>query len=220
MTSNLLQYFQTSNLKLQTIQTSGYISQMIRALEQYLSRFTSFDENDLALLSRLGEIRTFDKKTRLVDIGETDHNLNLVIRGLVRKYFLRGDEEVITQLAKEGELVSSSVSFLLKEPSGYIIETIEPTVLFTISHENVEQLYQLDIKWERLGRLIITDLYVKKESRDLDFIRYNTRERFLRFVEDHPEYLIRVPQKYLASYLQIQPETFSRLKHLLYRERV
>jgi CRP-like cAMP-binding protein len=193
---------------------------MIKVLKQYISRFTSLDDNDFALLATLGEIRNFDKKTRLVDIGETDQNLNLVIRGLVRKYFLRGDEEVITQLAKEGELVSSSVSFLQREPSGYIIETIEPTVLFSISQENVEQLYQLDVKWERLGRLIITDLYVKKESRDLDHIRYNTRERFLRFVEDHPEYLIRVPQKYLASYLQIQPETFSRLKHLLYRERV
>ena len=193
---------------------------MIRALKHYINRFITLDDDDFALLSNLGEIRSFDKKTRLVDIGETDHNLNLVIRGLIRKYFLRGEEEVITQLAKEGELVSSSVSFLRKEPSGYIIETIEPTVLFSISQENVEHLYQLDTKWERLGRLIITDLYVKKESRDLDFIRYNTRERFLRFVEEHPEYLIRVPQKYLASYLQIQPETFSRLKHLLYRERV
>ena len=193
---------------------------MIRSLKQYITRFIALDDNDFALLANLGEIRSFDKKTRLVDIGETDHNLNLVIRGLIRKYFLRGEEEVITQLAKEGELVSSSVSFLRREPSGYIIETIEPTVLFSISQENVEHLYQLDTKWERLGRLIITDLYVKKESRDLDFIRYNTRERFLRFVEEHPEYLIRVPQKYLASYLQIQPETFSRLKHLLYRERV
>ena len=193
---------------------------MNKALKLYLSRFTSVDDDDLTLLSSLGEIRSFDKKTRLVDIGQIDHNLNLVIRGLVRKYFLRGDEEVITQLAKEGELVSSSVSFLLKEPSGYIIETIEPTILFTISHENVEQLYKLDVKWERLGRMIMTDLYVRKETRDLDFIRYTTRERFLHFVEDHPEFLIRVPQKYLASYLQIQPETFSRLKHLLYRERV
>ena len=194
---------------------------MIRSLKQYLTRFIELDDKDFALLANLGEIRNFDKKTRLVDIGETDHNLNLVIRGLVRKYFLRGEEEeVITQLAKEGELVSSSVSFLCKEPSGYIIETIEPTVLFSISQENVEHLYQLDAKWERLGRLIITDLYIKKENRDLDFIRFNTRERFLRFVDKHPEYLIRVPQKYLASYLQIQPETFSRLKHLLYRERV
>src|SRR5688500_5030453 len=116
---------------------------MIRALKHYINRFITLDDDDFALLSNLGEIRSFDKKTRLVDIGETDHNLNLVIRGLIRKYFLRGEEEVITQLAKEGELVSSSVSFLRKEPSGYIIETIEPTVLFSISQENVEHLYQL-----------------------------------------------------------------------------
>jgi hypothetical protein len=41
------------------------------------------------------------------------------------------------------------------------------------------------------------------------------RERFLNFVTKNPELMQRVPQKYLASYLNIKPETFSRFKHLL-----
>jgi hypothetical protein len=49
-------------------------------------------------------------------------------------------------------------------------------------------------------------------------IKLTPRERFLDFVHKNPELLQRVPQKYLASYLNIQPETFSRFKHLL-RER-
>jgi CRP-like cAMP-binding protein len=46
-------------------------------------------------------------------------------------------------------------------------------------------------------------------------MRLDTRERFLQFVERNPELVQRVPQKYLASYLNMKPETFSRLKHLL-----
>ena len=192
-----------------------YLHSMVKALKQYLSRFAEFDEKDLQLLSRLGETRSFDKKVRLVNEGEADQYLNLVIKGLIRKYVVRGDEEIITQLAMEGQLVSSSVSFLSGEPSCYIVETIEPTLLYSISRDQIEYLYTLGSKWEHIGRMIMTDLYLQKEKRDLERVCYSIRERFLRFVDQHPELLIRVPQKYLASYLQIQPETFSRLKHLL-----
>jgi hypothetical protein len=68
---------------------------------------------------------------------------------------------------------------------------------------------------ERLGRLIITDMFIKKDFRDLDQLKKTTRERFLEYMQNHPNMLQRVPQKYLASYLNIKPETFSRLKHLL-----
>lgn len=50
--------------------------------------------------------------------------------------------------------------------------------------------------------------------------RLTPRERFLRFVQENPDLLQRVPQKYLASLLQIKPETFSRMKHLLYKRPV
>jgi hypothetical protein len=46
-------------------------------------------------------------------------------------------------------------------------------------------------------------------------MRQDPRMRFLKFYENYPEFIRRVPQKSLASYLNIQPETFSRFKHLL-----
>lgn len=76
-------------------------------------------------------------------------------------------------------------------------------------------LYERDRKWQRLGRLVITDLFLQKENWDLERILYSTQERFIRFVSNNSTLFQRVPQKYLASYLNIQPETFSRLKHLL-----
>src|SRR5690606_2642563 len=48
----------------------------------------------------------------------------------------------------------------------------------------------------------------------MQMIKMTPRERFLNFVMKNPELLQRVPQNYLASYLNINPETFSRFKHL------
>ena len=96
-----------------------------------------------------------------------------------------------------------------------VVETIEPTVFVSLSKNVIEELYQTDPRWQRAGRLVITDLLIQKEHWELDCMKYTTKERFVRFVTANGDLFQRVPQKYLASYLNIQPETFSRLKHFL-----
>jgi len=188
---------------------------MVKLLREYLSRFIELTEEDLEEIGNIAELRTYDKKVRLVNVGEQEQYFNFIVKGLARKFFCRGEEEIITQLAVEGELISSSVSFLSGDESLYIVETIEPTTFLSFSKTNIENLYEKDRKWQRLGRLIITDLFLQKENWDLERMLYSTQERFVRFVSTHSNLFQRVPQKYLASYLNIQPETFSRLKHLL-----
>ena len=102
-------------------------------------------------------------------------------------------------------------------PSEYTVEAIEPTTMVSITYENLERLYANSHKMERLGRLIITFTMVVKDRWQVNMIKLTPRERFLDFVHKNPELLQRVPQKFLASYLNIQPETFSRFKHLLRR---
>ena len=188
---------------------------MVAILQKYIDQFIDLPAEELGALVNSIEVRSVDKKVRLTDIDETEKYLYFVIKGLARKFFLKGKEEIITQIAKEGELISSSVSYFSGLPSGYVIETVEPTTFYSLHHDRAEQLYIRYPKLERLSRLIITELFLQKEVWELERIRYSTKERFLRFMTDNPELFQRVPQKYLASYLNIKPETFSRLKHLL-----
>lgn len=190
---------------------------MMNAVYKYLVRFSDVTQEEFAFLSKFVEVRHLNKKVKLVNIGEKEKYLNFLSRGLVRKYFFRQKEEVITQIAKEGDLICSSVSFLSGKPSDYVVETIEPTTVLSISVENVEKLYAVSYKMERLGRLIIIDWLLQKEYWENERIKQGSRERFINFINKNPDLLIRVPQKFLASYLNIKPETFSRYKHLLLR---
>ncbi len=188
---------------------------MVAILQKYIGQFIDLPVEELEALINSIEVRSVDKKVRLTDVNETEKYLYFVIKGLARKFFVKGKEEIITQIAKEGELISSSVSYFSGNPSGYVVETIEPTTFYSLHHDKAEQLYGRYPKLERLSRLIITELFLQKEVWELERIRYSTKERFLRFMNENPELFQRVPQKYLASYLNIKPETFSRLKHLL-----
>lgn len=188
---------------------------MLEMLRQYVSGYVALTKEEFAVLSDKLVVRNFDKKQQLVRVGEVEEYLNFIVKGLARLYFLKGKTEVITNIAKEGEIISSSSSFLSGAPSCYNLETLEPCILLSISRAKLDLAYRENPKIEKLGRLMTIYFVLQKEEWELECMRLDTRERFLRFVGNNPELLMRVPQKYLASYLNMKPETFSRLKHLV-----
>jgi CRP-like cAMP-binding protein len=188
---------------------------MEKALGNYLVRYPNLTDEELEMIRACMEVRELAKRQLLIQPGEQEEYLNLVAKGVLRKFFYKGREEVITQLAKEGDLISSSVSFFSGQPSQYAIEALEPSTVYAISRTHLEELYAISPKMERLARLVITDLYLSKEKWEQDHIQFDIRQRFVNFVHNNTDLIQRVPQKYIASYLNIKPETFSRLKHLL-----
>ena len=192
---------------------------MIDTVRQYVSRFVTLSEKEFDLFAQVLEFREFGKKQFLVKEGEVEQYLNFIVQGLALKFFSKNKEEVITQIAKEYDLICSYESFLSGTPSTYAVVTIEPATFISISKQNVENLYLSSPKMERLGRMLVTQQFLAKEHWDYDRMRLNSHERFIKFIKDNASLLQRVPQKYLASYLNIKPETFSRLKHLLRKDR-
>ena len=188
---------------------------MLDMLRQYVSGYVALTNEEFTFLADKIVVRRLDRKHMLVRAGEVEHYMNFVVKGLVRMYFYRGKTEVITNIAKEGLLISSSASFLSGAPSSYFIETLEPSLLLSLTRQDLDRIYQQSTRIEKLGRLMTTQFVLQKEEWELECMRLDTRERFLRFVENNPDLMQRVPQKYLASYLNMKPETFSRLKHLL-----
>lgn len=183
-------------------------------LHRYFARFTPLSKQEFNEFLTYIEVREFGKKCIVIPAGEVERYVNVVAWGLVRKYLPVRNRELTIQIATEGHIIHSDISFHYRTPSNCIIETIEPTVFFSITYENLQEAYDRFPKAERLGRLLLSDLFVKKDTRYFDQLRKDTRERFLDYVRNHAEMLQRVPQKYIASYLNIKPETFSRLKHL------
>jgi CRP-like cAMP-binding protein len=186
----------------------------------HLKRFSSISREGMELLIPYLEIRRFDKKKKLINQGEMEDYLNVVIKGLARKYLpssIKG--EVTLQLATEGHIIQSEISFHRRIPSEVVIQALEPTVLVSIHYDRMQEALKVIPEAEALGRAIIMQMFIKKDARYFEQLKTSTRERFVEYMNNHPQMLQRVPQKILASYLSIKPETFSRLKHLLYQKK-
>ena len=191
---------------------------LIEYAHRYLQRFMSITIDELKMLLTFCEIRQVEKRTILVKEGEVDNYLNMVVKGLVMKYVRVKKNDMILQLATEGHVIHSEISFLTRTPSLVFVETLEPTVMLSLTYDKMEEALDKFPQGERLGRLILTGMYVKKEESRYFRLLRSARERFLDYINAHPHMLQRVPQKYLASYLNIKPETFSRMKHLVAKQ--
>lgn len=192
---------------------------MLEKIRQFISKHIELTEEEFQkLASKLYPV-SFEKKTKLVEIGEVSTVFYFVLKGISRRYFYRGKQEVITHIIKEGGMMGSVISFMTGEPSRYALETLEPVTALALSKKDLDELFDSDKRWDKFGRKIITAFFLQTENQILDNIRYTTKERFVNFMKQNPDLVMRVPQKYLASYLEIQPETFSRLKHLMVKEK-
>ena len=184
-------------------------------LYEYIKRFADVTPAEFQQIAQMLETVQCDKKHVLTQKGQVEKYLYVIRRGLARKFFYKNKEEVVTQIAKENDLVCSSVSFLSQKPSEYVVETLEPCTLIALSYENMQKMYGWGHRMNRLGRLITLDWLIQKEIWEHDRLRHQPRERFIRFMNENSDLVQRVQQKYLASYLNMKPETFSRYKHLL-----
>ncbi|HQV84655.1 MAG: Crp/Fnr family transcriptional regulator [Chitinophagaceae bacterium] len=193
----------------------------IKAFYNYLQRFTDLTEDEFNRnLLPICKVRRFGKKEIITKAGEIENYFNFIVKGLARKYYKKNHHEINTQISFEGQMLLSQESFHSRQPSDYFIETIEPTTVVSISYDDAEKMFASSQRMEHLGRLIVTYSMVIKDRWQIQLVKMTPRERFLNFVTKNPELMQRVPQKFLASYLNIKPETFSRFKHLIRTHKV
>lgn len=188
----------------------------VKSFHKYLKGFIDLSEEDFNhYLLPVIKVRRFGKKEIVLRTGEVENYFNFIVKGLVRKFYKKGHQEINTQISMENHLILSQESFHSRTPSEYTIEAIEPTTFVSISYEDLEKVYRQSHRMEHLGRLVVTFAMIIKDRWQMQMVKMTPRERFLNFVTRNPELMQRVPQKYLASYLNIKPETFSRFKHLI-----
>ena len=152
------------------------------------------------------------KKQLVLKEGQVAHKMYFIEKGCVRGYYLKEGQEVNSWFMKEGDFVISIVSFYTKLPSEEIIETLEESLLWSISRQNLERLYLQYPAFNLVGRLLTEKYYVLSEQRTQSLRKETADERYRNLLAAFPDISNRVPLKYIASYLGISPETLSRLR--------
>lgn len=156
--------------------------------------------------------RTVGKKEYLLKAGAISRHIYFISEGLLRCYYMQGRQEVCSKLLKEGDIVVSASSFFLQVDSRESIQAIEDSVLWFIGYDELQYMYDHFLEFNIISRVITTKSYLMSEQR-LNFIRMKqAADRYKMMLHHFPELVLRVPAKYVASYLGVTEETFSRIR--------
>ncbi|MET4104829.1 Crp/Fnr family transcriptional regulator [Hymenobacter sp. UYP22] len=165
-----------------------------------------------AALRQLVGRETAPARSLLLQPGHTAHKLYFLESGLIRGFYLKDGKEVTAWFMPEGHFVAAILSFFSRQPSHEYLQALEDSVLWFITQDHLQALYQQFPEFNYIGRVLTEQYYVLSEQRALHLRMLPATERYALLVQQFPDVARRVPLKLLASHLGITPETLSRLR--------
>lgn len=183
--------------------------QLITHIRKYVP--LSGEEEKLLLVHT--ETVMVKKKTLLLREGKICDKLFFVQKGLLRGYFIneKGGEQT-SQFAMENWWITDFMSFDQQSSSHFFIQSIENTELVSITHSELELLLKKVPQLERYFRLVVQRSYAASQLRIKYLFSQSGEERYHHFNSSFPEFVQRVPQYMLASYLGFTPEFLSKIR--------
>jgi CRP/FNR family transcriptional regulator, anaerobic regulatory protein len=172
---------------------------------------------DRAALERVLKPRTLRKGEHFLREGEVCQNIAFVEQGSVRLYYNVDGKEICKDFLFENAVIGSFASFFSQMPSALHVAAMEETQILEIGYEDVMALYEGYPSWQKLGRLIAQDQFVRAEAREASLLKDPPEVRYKNLIEEHPKVFKRVPLHYIAGYLGITPETLSRYRSKIKR---
>jgi len=187
-------------------------------LFEFIAKYISLSEEEKAAILSLGIFRSVKKGTVLLRQGQRSQESYFVLKGCLRAYYVIDGEEKTTAFYTEMEGITPQC-VLSKEPSGYYMAALEDT-LITVSTPGMEaEAFEKFPRFETLCRMISEEQLAKSQLSFDEFKTSSPEERYLRLVQNRPDLLQRVPQRQLASYLGITPQSLSRLRARIYEKK-
>ncbi|WP_446681784.1 Crp/Fnr family transcriptional regulator [Chryseobacterium flavum] len=180
-------------------------------IRNYFEKSVVMSDRDWERFSSKLEQQKFSKKQYLINTGQKENYLSFIEKGSVR-FYIPGEEDFTFSFSFAGEFVSAYDSFLTRNPCNYQIQALEDTVLWRISHQDLNIIYDETEIGDRIGRLASEKLYLSNFRRELSLLTQTAEERYLALFSEQPDLLKNIPLKYIASYIGITPQALSRIR--------
>lgn len=186
---------------------------MFQPILQHINRYIPLTEVEEGLISERLKYLHLKKKAIILTEGKTCSANYFVVKGCLRMYFFddKGLEQT-TQFAIENWWISDYTSLENRIPSSFQIQAVEASEVIAFENNIEEELFEQVPKLERYFRLILQRAYSAVQTRT-KFLHTLSREaQYHQFNAAFPEFVQRVPQYMLASYLGFTPEFLSKIR--------
>jgi CRP-like cAMP-binding protein len=193
---------------------------MFDKLKTYCRSRVPLTEEELKLIDKYFEVKDLKKKEYLLEDGRVCDFIAFISEGTIRHFHVKEGVEKTCDVSFENSWVTDFQSFTHDTGGIMNLQALEDTTVFFIRKGNLYKMYNECNKYETFGRLMAEQVAQRATEIAMSLSSDKPEERFLKLIKTQPDLFRRVPQKYIANFLGISPESLSRIRNrILNKER-
>lgn len=186
---------------------------LTRDIARELARkYSTMTHEELDVLESLLVPIKYGKGEKILQEGEICRNISYIERGLIRQFYFKNGKDVTEHLGVDHSIFMCIESLFKEEPTRLQVEALEPTLVYALPKARLEAAAMRNVNIQMLYRKILEESLIQSQIH-ADLVRFESApNRYKRLCDLNPQVVLRAPLTYIANYLQMTPETLSRIR--------
>ncbi len=175
-------------------------------------RYSTMTHDELDILESILVPMKFAKGDMILKEGEVCRCIYFIDKGLVRQFYIKHGKEVTEHLGDDHSVFMCIESLFKEVPTQLQVEALEPCIIYALPKDRLERVALHNVNIQILYRKILEESLILSQVH-ADLVRFETaQDRYRRMCKLYPQVVLRAPLLFIASYLQMTPETLSRVR--------
>ena len=175
-------------------------------------RYSTMTHEELDVLESILVQRKYAKNEMILREGEVCRDIFYLDRGLIRQFYFKKGKELTEHLGIDHTIFMCIESLFREEPTKLQVQALEPSYVFALPKADLERVALHNVNIQLLYRKILEESLIISQVH-ADLVRFETaQDRYKRLCKMSPQLVLRAPLNFIANYLQMTPETLSRVR--------
>ncbi|MDD6438408.1 MAG: cyclic nucleotide-binding domain-containing protein [Prevotella sp.] len=175
-------------------------------------RYSTMTHEELDVLESILVPRKYAKNEMILREGEVCRDIFYLDRGLIRQFYFKKGKELTEHLGIDHTIFMCIESLFREEPTKLQVQALEPSYVFALPKADLERVALHNVNIQLLYRKILEESLIISQVH-ADLVRFETaQDRYKRLCKMSPQLVLRAPLNFIANYLQMTPETLSRVR--------
>ena len=175
-------------------------------------KYSTMTHEELDTLESILVPMKFAKGEIILKDGDICENIYYIDKGLVRQFYFKNGKEVTEHLGEDRTIFMCIESLFKETPSQLKVEALETSMVYALPKHRLESVALHNVNIQILYRKILEESLIFSQVH-ADLVRFETAgDRYKKMCKLMPQVVLRAPLLFIASYLQMTPETLSRVR--------
>jgi CRP-like cAMP-binding protein len=165
--------------------------------------------------------KEYKKGEFVLNIDQIENKTSFILKGIIHQLVIIDNEAFTIDISLPGMSFNNFTSFVEETPSNQIQEVIADSEILYLEKKDSEKLLIENPSFCYIYSKLYEQVHLEREKRSLLLQHKNAGKRFELFldtIQKSNRFLNEVSQKLIASYLNLTPETYSRVKKSYYKK--